>query len=102
MLILFFLLFGSFNQSKLDSVIKIIPMSNDIILVKSKEYIKDVCLEDPQLRYNYFVNYSSDKKEAVILLRSRKDPIIIIVETELIGIKTNKYKIKVRNPNPYD
>lgn len=79
--------------------VEIRPAGKDLLHIRAVHPIADTYLTNPRVRYSYFVEYSGDRREALILLRTSNDPLEVMVETGVPGLgMTQKHKKEVRNP----
>lgn len=99
MSILLVLLLGSFDvnykSSHEDVVVKV--LDKETLLIESDYTISNIFISNLYEKYSYFIEYSHDEKKALILLRTTKNPLNIVIECEtLMGVKRGE--VNVTNP----
>lgn len=79
--------------------VEVRALANDLLIVQSTVRIDSITMDEHSDRYDYFVTYRPDRKQAVILLRSESELLRVQVSTGLTdtGLRS-RHDFVVSNP----
>lgn len=84
-------------------VVDVEVVGNDRVLIRSIHRIESVRLAELTEWSSYFLCYSSDGRRAVVLIRTRQNPLKVTVETRSspdMGV-LERHEVAVKNPWAY-
>lgn len=74
----------------------------DRIVVESRRRIESVRLEGLTEWSSYFTVYRNDCRSALLLVRTNRTPLVLVVELEALeGARVERIRCRVNNPWPY-
>ena len=80
--------------------VEVVVFGRDLLFVRSSYPIQKTYLANPHEQYSYFVDYSADCRQAVVTLRTARDPLQLVVETGILGMGLHrKHCFTIRNPS---
>ncbi|MGL4461084.1 MAG: hypothetical protein ACRC1K_02950, partial [Planctomycetia bacterium] len=80
--------------------VDLVGLRNDLVLVQSNYHIHSIYLPGLCERYHYFVEFSTDGRQATVLLRTTANPVRVVVETSVGGVGMYKHQeFLVKNTN---
>jgi hypothetical protein len=79
--------------------VEVRALGNDLLVVQSSFRIDEILVNDLTDRYDYFVTYRPDRRQAVLLIRSDRDLLRVQITTGLwdAGLRS-RHEFVVPNP----